>query len=121
MSSSRAQLGEAVLLRQQATGESYNHAQLVLSSAPGPVSVIPAPAPEQQRWESFLVGLLAPVFVRHDAGSLFGIRSVTPLADHLMLRIGRGNLALWARAPWPAPNVRGGRGRRCASRRHPRV
>ncbi|MFI1189394.1 hypothetical protein [Streptomyces californicus] len=98
MSSSRAQLGEAVRLRQQATGESYNRAQMMLSSSPDPVSVIPAPAPEQQQWEAFLVGLIAPVFARHDAGSLFGIRSVTPLADHLMLRLECANLALWVQA-----------------------
>lgn len=98
MFSSHAQLGEAVRLRQQATGESYEHAQSMLRSAPDTASVIPAAAPEQQRWESYLVGLLAPVFARHDAGCLFGIRSVTPLPDQLLLRLDRGHLATWARA-----------------------
>ncbi|MFJ1662349.1 hypothetical protein [Streptomyces anthocyanicus] len=98
MPSSRAQFGEAVRLRQQATGESYNRAHQQLSAALDTASVIPAPTPAQQRWESYFVGLLAPVFGRHDAGSLFGIRSVTPAADHLILRIDHADLTAWAHA-----------------------
>ncbi|WP_274036522.1 hypothetical protein [Streptomyces sp. MMBL 11-1] len=113
MPSSRAQFGEAVRLRQQATGESYNHVQLLMSAAADTASVIPAPRPAQQWWESYIVGLLAPVFGRHNSGSLFGIRSVTPAADHLMVRIDHADLAAWAhalvgaeRAPSAGPRMR---------------
>lgn len=98
MPSSRAQFGEAVRLRQRATGESYNHVQLLMSATADPASVIPAPTSAQQRWESYFVGLLAPVFGRHSARSLFGIRSVTPAADHLTVRIDHIDLAAWAQA-----------------------
>ncbi|MFJ8752203.1 hypothetical protein ACIREO_23145 [Streptomyces sp. NPDC102441] len=99
--SSSPESGEMVRLRQLATNETYAQSQQGHRVNPRPELAVPNPSPEQQRWEVQIVELLAEEFGRHqvDAGmGLFGIRSISPYPDRLVIRVDRRALHRWAHA-----------------------
>ncbi|MFJ4678991.1 hypothetical protein [Kitasatospora sp. NPDC088783] len=95
-----ALLGHRVRLRMQATGETWSQAKSALTTGPAR-HLVPEPTAAQQALEAEAVAALAAAYGAHEPppGVLaFGIRSVTPVSDGLLVRIERGAAALWAKA-----------------------
>ncbi|MFF9076059.1 hypothetical protein ACF1A9_27785 [Streptomyces sp. NPDC014872] len=102
--------GEMVRLRQLATNETYAQSQQGHWENPRPELAVPNPSLEQQRWEVQIVELLAEEFGRHPVDAdmgLFGIRSISPHCDRLVIRVDRRALPRWARALVGTPNPHG--------------
>lgn len=84
-----------VALRQMATGESEETARVELTDFE---HLIPAPTPEQARGEARIFHALLAAYGRHRptlAGGPFGIRSLTPRPDELVVRIAPSQLDRW--------------------------
>ncbi|WDN55894.1 hypothetical protein [Streptomyces clavuligerus] len=84
-----------VALRQMATGESEETARAELA---GLEHLIPAPTSEQARGEARIFQALIAAYGRHrpaHTGGPFGIRSLTPRSDALVLRIAHSQLDRW--------------------------
>ncbi|MFJ9580708.1 hypothetical protein ACIRQF_30500 [Streptomyces sp. NPDC101191] len=103
-------LGEMVRLRQLATNETYAQSQQGHWANPHPGRAVPNPSLAQQRWEVQIVELLAEEFGRHEVNAdtgLFGILSISPHPDRLVIRVDRRVLPRWARALVGTPDPRG--------------
>lgn len=84
-----------VALRQMATGESEETARAELTDFE---HLIPAPTPEQARGEARIFHALIAAYGRHRptlTGGPFGIRSLTPRPDELVVRIAPSQLDRW--------------------------
>lgn len=102
--------GEMIRLRQLATNETYEQSQQGHRANPRPEQAVPNPSLAQQRWEVQTVELLAEEFGRHQVDAdkgLFGIRSVSPHPDRLVIRVDRKALPQWARALLGVPTPHG--------------
>ncbi|KOV41913.1 hypothetical protein [Streptomyces sp. H036] len=84
-----------VALRQMATGESEETARAELAHAE---HLIPTPAPDQVRGEARIFRALITAYGRHRptlTGGPFGIRSLSPRPDELVVRIAPSQLDRW--------------------------
>jgi hypothetical protein len=102
--------GEMIRLRQLATNETYEQSLQGHRANPRPEQAVPNPSLAQQRWEIQIVELLAEEFGRHQVEAdkgLFGIRSVSPHPDRLVIRVDRKALPQWARALVGVPTPHG--------------
>ncbi|MBT1189957.1 hypothetical protein HET69_39780 [Streptomyces sp. CJ_13] len=84
-----------VTLRQMATGESGETARAELTDSE---HLIPMPAPGQARGEARIFQALIAAYGRHRptlTGGPFGIRSLTPRTDELVVRIAPSQLDRW--------------------------
>ncbi|MER6195982.1 hypothetical protein ABT234_01195 [Streptomyces sp. NPDC001586] len=86
---------DPVALRRMATGESEETARTELTDAE---HLIPMPAPGQARGEARIFQALITAYGRHRptlTGGPFGIRSLTPRTDELVVRIAPSQLDWW--------------------------
>ncbi|WP_327740452.1 hypothetical protein OG749_46045 (plasmid) [Streptomyces nojiriensis] len=86
---------DPVALRRMATGESEETARAELTDAE---HLIPMPAPGQARGEARILQALITAYGRHRptlTGGPFGIRSLTPRTDELVVRIAPSQLDRW--------------------------
>ncbi|WP_405533782.1 hypothetical protein OG592_43015 (plasmid) [Streptomyces avidinii] len=84
-----------VALRQMATGESEETARAELTDSE---HLIPMPVPGQARGEARIFQALIAAYGRHRptlTGGPFGIRSLTPRTDELVVRIAPSHLDRW--------------------------
>ncbi|MEU0351413.1 hypothetical protein ABZ302_31985 [Streptomyces sp. NPDC006237] len=103
-----------VALRQMATGESEETARAELADFE---HLIPTPTPEQARGEARIFQALITAYGRHRpalTGGPFGIRSLTPRTDELMVRIAPAQLDRWIDALAHRPGGTGVAGLRWA-------
>ncbi|MFD4611378.1 hypothetical protein ACFWOT_25485 [Streptomyces sp. NPDC058440] len=106
-----------VALRQMATGETEETARDELPEAE---HFIPTPAPEQARGEARIFHALITAYGRHRptlTGGPFGIRSLTPRIDELVVRIAPAQMDRWIDALAHRPGGTGVAGLRWAGLR----
>ncbi|KOV62955.1 hypothetical protein ADL00_23670 [Streptomyces sp. AS58] len=106
-----------VALRQMATGEPEETARAELTDFE---HLIPTPAPDQARGEARIFHALIAAYGRHRptlTGGPFGIRSLTPRPDELVVRIAPAQLDRWIDALAHRPGGAGVAGLRWAGRR----
>ncbi|MEV7246642.1 MULTISPECIES: hypothetical protein [Streptomyces] len=106
-----------VALRQMATGETEATAR---DELPDVEHLIPTPAPEQARGEARIFHALITAYGRHRptlTGGPFGIRSLTPRTDELVVRIAPAQMDRWIDALAHRPGGTGVAGLRWAGLR----
>ncbi|WP_030841349.1 hypothetical protein [Streptomyces sp. NRRL S-475] len=106
-----------VALRQMATGESEETARAELADF---THLIPTPTPAQARGEARIFHALITAYGRHRptlTGGPFGIRSLTPRPDELVVRIAPAQLERWIDALGHRPGGTGVAGLRWAGLR----
>ncbi|MFF6979314.1 hypothetical protein ACFZAV_16565 [Streptomyces sp. NPDC008343] len=106
-----------VALRQMATGEPEETARAELTDFE---HLIPTPAPDQARGEARIFHALITAYGRHRptlTGGPFGIRSLTPRPDELVVRIASAQLDRWIDAFAHRPGGTGVAGLRWTSHR----